>query len=49
MSKENYTTAAQLPITRLAEPAARALALQFAAVCGGRFGACLVAAARRAA
>lgn len=49
MSTENYTTAARLPIARLDDPAVRAIALQFAAICGGRFGACLVAAARRAA
>ena len=49
MSTENYTTAAQLPLARLADPAVRALVLQFAAIHGGRTGAALIAAARRAA
>lgn len=49
MSDANYTTVAQLPITRLADPAVRALVLQFAVIHGGRTGADLIAAVRRAA
>jgi hypothetical protein len=48
MSEANYTTAAQLPLNRITDPAVRALVLQFAAH-HGRTGAALVAAARRAA
>lgn len=49
MSEANYITAAQLPLNRVTDPTVRALVLRFAAHLGGRSGAALVAATRRAA
>lgn len=48
MSKSEYTTVANLPLSQIGNPAMRALVAQFAAQCKAqRFGAILMANVRR--